>query len=61
MNPPPADDQFAGGPVRIGVDTRSAAFPDRGTIGIKLAMIEQTATAIRFKLPPEAKPGRLAL
>jgi hypothetical protein len=32
-----------------------------GKNDLKVAMIEQTATTIRFKVPPEAKPGRYSL
>ena len=32
-----------------------------GQIDLKVAMIEQTATTIRFKVPPEAKPGHYSL
>jgi len=32
-----------------------------GKVDIKVPIIEQTATSIKFRIPSEAKPGRLAL
>lgn len=32
-----------------------------GSTDVKVPILEQTATSIKFKIPPEAKPGRLAL
>jgi hypothetical protein len=32
-----------------------------GKVDVKLPVVEQTATSIKFKIPKEAKPGRLSL
>ncbi|MGA2150371.1 MAG: IPT/TIG domain-containing protein [Bryobacteraceae bacterium] len=42
-------------------DTVAALYLTDGTTDIKVAIIEQSATSIQFRIPPEAKPGRFAL
>lgn len=42
-------------------DNVAALLLTDGNTDIKAAIIEQTAASIRFKIPPEAKPGRFAL
>lgn len=39
----------------------AALYLTDGSVDIKVAIVEQTATSITFKIPPEAKPGRFAL
>ncbi len=39
----------------------AALYLTDGIVDIKVAIVEQTATSITFKIPPEAKPGRFAL
>jgi len=39
----------------------AALYLTDGTTDVKVAIIEQTATSIKFRIPREAKPGRLAL
>ena len=39
----------------------AALYLTDGTTDIKVAIIEQSATSIQFRIPPEAKPGRFAL
>jgi hypothetical protein len=45
----------------LGQEAVAALYLTDGKIDIKVSIIEQTATSIRFRIPPEAKPGRLAL
>ena len=42
-------------------DNVAALYLTDGTTDTKVAIVEQTATSIKFRIPPEAKPGRLAL
>lgn len=42
-------------------DNVAALYLTDGRTDIKVSIIEQTATSITFRIPPEAKPGRLAL
>ncbi len=46
---------------RLDRDNVAALYLTDGKIDIKVAIVEQTATSIKFTIPPEAKPGRLAL
>jgi hypothetical protein len=39
----------------------AALYLTDGKTDIKVSIIEQTATSIKFRIPSEAKPGRLAL
>jgi hypothetical protein len=45
----------------LGQDTVSELYLTDGTTDLKVRMIEQTSTSIRFRIPPAAKPGRFAL
>ena len=45
----------------LGSDNVAALYLTDGKVDIKVPVIEQTATKLRFKIPPEAKPGRLGL
>jgi hypothetical protein len=45
----------------LGSDNVAALYLTDGKVDIKVAIVEQTARTLRFKIPPEAKPGRLAL
>jgi len=47
--------------VNLGQDNVAALYLTDGNTDLKVQMIEQTATSIRFRIPPEAKPGRFAL
>jgi len=42
-------------------DNVAALYLTDGRTDIKVPILEQTATSIQFRIPPEAKPGRLAL
>jgi len=42
-------------------DNVAALYLTDGQTDVKVPIIEQTATSIKFKIPPEAKPGRLSL
>ena len=42
-------------------DTVTKLYLTDGTIDTPVEITEQTATAIKFKIPAKAKPGRLAL
>jgi uncharacterized membrane protein len=39
----------------------AALYLTDGKNDIKVPIIEQTATSIKFRIPPEAQPGRFAL
>ena len=41
-------------------DDVAALYLTDGTIDIKVAILEQTSTSIRFRIPSQAKPGRFA-
>lgn len=45
----------------LGAERVSAVYLTDGTVDVKVPILEQTATAIKFRIPREAKPGRLAL
>lgn len=47
--------------VNLGQDTVAELYLTDGETDLKVAMIEQTSTSIKFRIPREAKPGRLAL
>jgi len=47
--------------VNLGQDSVAALYLTDGNTDLKVLMIEQTSTSIRFRIPPEAKPGRFAL
>ncbi|HTP35341.1 MAG TPA: IPT/TIG domain-containing protein [Candidatus Acidoferrales bacterium] len=42
-------------------DNVAALYLTDGQTDVKVPIIEQTATSIKFKIPTEAKPGRLSL
>ena len=42
-------------------DNVAALYLTNGNTDIKVTIIEQSATSIQFRIPPEAKPGRFAL
>ncbi len=45
----------------LGQDNVSALYLTDGITDIKVLMIDQSATSIKFRIPPEAKPGRFSL
>jgi hypothetical protein len=45
----------------LGADTVAALYLTDGTIDIKVEIVEQTTTLLKFKIPRAVKPGRLAL
>jgi len=45
----------------LGQENVAALYLTDGQAHIKVPIIEQTATSIKFRIPPEAKPGRFAL
>lgn len=45
----------------LGPESVAALYLTDGKTDVKVPIIEQTATSIRFRIPPEAIPGRLAL
>jgi len=47
--------------VNLGPDNVAALYLTDGNADVKVPVIEQTSTSIRFKIPSEAKPGRFAL
>ncbi|MBS1855235.1 MAG: IPT/TIG domain-containing protein [Acidobacteria bacterium] len=47
--------------VNLGADHVAAVYLTDGKLDFKVSVLEQTATSIRFRIPPEVKPGRLAL
>ena len=47
--------------TNLGSDTVAVLYLTDGKADVKVIIVEQTATSIRFKIPPEAKPGRVAL
>lgn len=46
---------------RLGTDTVAAVFLTDGTTDVKVEIVEQSAAALKFKIPRAVKPGRLAL
>ena len=47
--------------ANLGQDSVAALYLTDGKTDVKLLIIEQTSTSIRFRIPPEAKPGRFSL
>lgn len=47
--------------THLGRDRVAALFLTDGTNDFKVAIVEQTSDTIKFKIPENAKPGRLAL
>jgi IPT/TIG domain len=47
--------------TNLGQDTVAALYLTDGKADVRVNILEQTATSIRFKIPPEAKPGHMAL
>jgi IPT/TIG domain len=47
--------------TNLGRDFVAALYLTDGKTDCKVPMIAQTSTSIKFKIPPEAKPGRFAL
>ena len=45
----------------LGQDNVAALYLTDGTADTKVVIVEQTAKTIKFRIPREAKPGRLAL
>ena len=45
----------------LGQQSVAAVYLTNGSVDIKVEIVNQTATAIRFRIPAEAKPGRFAL
>jgi hypothetical protein len=45
----------------LGQENVAALYLTDGKTDIKVPIIEQTATSIKFRIPSEAKPGRFAL
>lgn len=47
--------------VRLGTDAVAALFLTDGAIDVKVEIVEQTATTLKFRIPRSLKPGRFAL
>ena len=47
--------------ANLGQDAVAGLYLTDGKTDLKVLIIEQTSTSIRFKIPLEAKPGRFAL
>lgn len=47
--------------ARLGAETVAALYLTDGTTDLKVEIVEQTATSLKFKIPRAAKPGRFAL
>jgi hypothetical protein len=47
--------------VNLGPESVAALYLTDDKGDVKVTIIQQTASSIRFKIPPEAKPGRFAL
>jgi len=45
----------------LGRDCVTALYLTDGTTDLKVTILEQTATSVKFRIPAEAKPGRFAL
>ena len=45
----------------LGQDHVAALYLTDGNTDFKVPIVEQSATVLKFRIPPEAKPGRLAL
>ena len=46
--------------ANLGQDNVAALYLTDGNTDLKVVMIEQTSTSIKFRIPSEAKPGRFA-
>jgi hypothetical protein len=46
--------------ANLGQDNVAALYLTDGNTDLKVLIIEQTPTSIKFRIPPEAKPGRYA-
>lgn len=46
---------------RLGPEDVVAVFLTDGNVDIRVEIVEQTAAAIKFRIPRTAKPGRMAL
>jgi hypothetical protein len=60
LNPKVGDEVTAKG-ENLGSSIVAALFLTDGKTDIKVAILEQTATSIRFRIPPQARSGRFAL
>ncbi|HUB34190.1 MAG TPA: hypothetical protein VMA31_14210 [Bryobacteraceae bacterium] len=47
--------------TNLGSETVAALYLTDGKTDVKVSILEQAATSIRFRIPSEAKPGRLML
>lgn len=47
--------------ARLGKENVATVYLTDGKTDIEVPIVEQAATSIKFKIPPEAKPGRFAL
>ena len=47
--------------VYLNQERVAALYMTDGATDIRVVILEQTSTSIRFQIPPEAKPGRFAL
>ncbi len=47
--------------VNLGSDTVAELYLTDGKVDVKVPIVQQTATSIGFRIPPEAKPGRMGL
>ncbi|HEY2013833.1 MAG TPA: hypothetical protein VGH38_10055 [Bryobacteraceae bacterium] len=47
--------------VNLGPEYVAALYMTDGKADVKVAILEQTDASIRFRIPPETKPGRYAL
>lgn len=45
----------------LGQENVAALYLTDGKNDLKVAILEQTVTSIKFRIPPDAKPGRFAL
>jgi hypothetical protein len=45
----------------LGAETVASLYLTDGKIDTKLVIVEQTPTSLKFRIPPEARPGRFAL
>jgi hypothetical protein len=54
-------DMFLAQGVYLNQERVAALYMTDGATDIRVVILEQTSTSIRFQIPPEAKPGRFAL
>jgi hypothetical protein len=47
--------------ANLGQESVAALYVTDGQTDLKVTIVEQTATSIKFRIPVEAKPGRFAL